>query len=104
MREVAISPEACQGINQAFEYYAEKVGDIDLANRFLNNLFQLFEQLATFPGIGSPFESDHPKLQDIRVSSVKKFESYRVFYRQTEHSINIRYIHHSSKDPDRILG
>ena len=64
------------------------------ALRFLDAAERTAENLLTFPEFGAVFESDNPRLQDLRVCLVADFQKYLLFYRiDGEEIIIVRIIH-----------
>ncbi len=49
MRRIEVDPKARVLVDEAFHHYAEEVGDLNLAIRFLDNTYALFRQLAQEP-------------------------------------------------------
>jgi toxin ParE1/3/4 len=75
------------------------------AERFLLAFERTLGQLASRPGIGVRFESEDPRLADLRICTVTRFKSYLVFYRMTEDQIEvIRVLHGARGDIERLLG
>lgn len=74
------------------------------AVRFLENTESTLEDLAEFPGAGSPFESAHPDLANLRFRRVKGFPNHIIFYLEHEDAIEVVRILHGARDLDSELG
>jgi toxin ParE1/3/4 len=73
------------------------------ALRFLKNTESTLEDLATFPGAGSPFESDHPELANLRFRRVKGFPNHVIFYVEHTDAIEVVRILYGARDLDTEL-
>jgi toxin ParE1/3/4 len=84
------------------DYLAQ--GSLAAAERFLQAAEQAFAGLAAMPGLGSPWESSNPRLQEVRTWSVPGFRKYLVFYRPTADGIDVLRVLHGARDLDAVLG
>jgi toxin ParE1/3/4 len=73
------------------------------AVRFLENVESTLNELAALPGAGSPFESDHPELANLRFRRVKGFPNHVVFYVEHTNAIEVVRILHGAQDLDTEL-
>jgi toxin ParE1/3/4 len=73
------------------------------AVRFLENVESTLKDLATFPGAGSPFESDNPELANLRFRRVKGFPNHVVFYVEHTNAIEVVRILYGARDLDTEL-
>lgn len=89
---------------------AENIADyiakdsLEAAIRFLANTEATLSDLAAFPGAGSPFESTHPDLANLRFRRVKGFPNHVIFYVQHKDAIEVVRILHGARDLDAELG
>ena len=70
----------------------------EAAVRFLENAESTLTYLAESPGIGSPFESDHPDLSNLRFRRVKGFPNHVIFYVEHPGAIEVVRILHGARD------
>jgi len=73
------------------------------AVRFLENTESTLRELAESPGIGSPFESDHPELANLRFRRVNGFPNHVIFYFEHTAAIEVVRILHGARDLDTEL-
>jgi toxin ParE1/3/4 len=73
------------------------------AERFLDSCETSFDLLEKFPEIGSPRKFEHPELASIRMSLVKGFDDYLIFYVPLAEGVRILHVIHSSLDYNRIV-
>lgn len=78
--------------------------NVSAARRFLDAAEKAFHRLAEMPEIGSAWESDNPKLQDLRVWPIKGFENYLIFYRPYIDRIVIVHVVHGARDVEGLFG
>ena len=76
----------------------------DAAERFLQAAEESCDALADMPEIGHRWESEDQRLQDVRVWHVKGFENWLIFYRVTEHDVDILRVIHGARDIAAISG
>jgi plasmid stabilization system protein ParE len=73
------------------------------AQRFLDRCEETFDLLERFPDSGSPRKFEDPELASIRMSLVKGFDDYLVFYVSLGEGVRILHVIHSSLDYNRIV-
>lgn len=73
------------------------------AERFLDNCEESFGLLEKFPEIGSPRRFEDPELASIRMSLVKGFDDYLIFYVPIADGVRILHVIHSALDYNRIV-
>lgn len=66
--------------------------------RFLNAIDDRCELLTHMPDIGSTRIFQSPKLRDVRIFPLKKFEKYLIFYRVRGTTMEIIRIIHGARD------
>lgn len=88
---------------------AEEIADfiakdsLAAAVRFLENTESTLKDLAAFPGAGSPFESDHPEVANLRFRRVKGFPNHVIFYIEHTNAIEVVRILYGARDLDTEL-
>jgi plasmid stabilization system protein ParE len=93
MKEVIIKSRVYVDIMDYAEYMDSH--NPESGDKFIDAAFDAFEELSRFSFIGKPLDSDNPKLENIRIWRVKKFEQYLIFYKATKDSVDILRIFHS---------
>jgi len=73
------------------------------ANRYVDAAETTFRRLLEFPGIGRLWVSDSPHLANVRVTGVRGFRNYRVFYRSIPDGIEILHVIHGARDIPTLL-
>jgi toxin ParE1/3/4 len=73
------------------------------AFRFLNAFDETLASLAPMPTMGSPHESDHPRLQGVRVWPVRGFRNYLIYYREIPDGIEVLRVLYGGRDIDPAL-
>lgn len=79
-------------------YYYIRQGSPASAQRFRNQAEALFGRLADMPGMGTPYDHDHPALAELRFLPVTRFKKYLVFYRVIPGGIEVVRVLHGSRD------
>jgi toxin ParE1/3/4 len=93
---------AVEDAEEIADYIAQD--NLEAAIRFLDNVESTLQQLFTAPGAGSPFESTHPELANLRFRRVKGFPLHVVFYIAHEEAIEVVRILHGARDLEGELG
>jgi toxin ParE1/3/4 len=85
---------------------ADYIGRTNVAagRRFLAAAEKEMLRLAAMPGLGSIWESDDPRLAGIRVSRIRRFKNYLIFYRALNNGIEVVRVLHGSRDIERFLS
>lgn len=73
---------------------------LEVAVRFLENTESTLLDLAEGPGAGSPFESAHPNLANLRFRRVKGFPNHVIFYIEHNDATAVVRIPHGAQDLD----
>jgi len=73
------------------------------AERFLKAVEKTLAKLGASPGLGSPWDSPHPRLQGIRAWPVKGFPKHIIFFRPAENGIEVLHVLHGMRDLERML-
>jgi len=95
-------PGAFRDLFDICEYIAQD--NPDAARRFLVAAEREFSRIAEAPAIGSPFQSENPKLRSLRSRRVRGFHNYLVFYRFTDTEVEVVRVLHGARDLEGILG
>lgn len=82
-------------------YFAQY--DEATAERFLDGCEESFELLENFPEIGSPRRFEDPALSSIRMSLIKGFDDYLIFYVPLVDGVRILHVIHSALDYHRVV-
>lgn len=100
-RQILYRPRAKRDLIEIVEYIGSDRPTA--ARRFLKQVSATLESLARFPGIGRLYETTHPALQGIRVTSVASFRNYLLFYRANAESIELLAVIHGARDLPNLL-
>jgi toxin ParE1/3/4 len=73
------------------------------AERFLTATERTLERLAELPRSGRPYPLDHPALQDMRMTPVRGFPRYLIFYRLVADELQILRVVHAARDIPTLL-
>ncbi len=101
-RRVALRQAAREDLIES--YLSIGLDSPDAAERFLQAAEESCDALADMPEIGHRWESEHHRLQDVRVWHVKGFENWLIFYRLTENDVDILRVIHGARDIAAISG
>ncbi|HUG69892.1 MAG TPA: type II toxin-antitoxin system RelE/ParE family toxin [Pirellulaceae bacterium] len=93
--------KAAQDAEDIADHIAED--SLVAALRFLENVESTLKDLAAFPGAGSPFESAHPELANLRFRRVKESPNHVIFYVEHTNAIEVVRILHGARDLDAEL-
>lgn len=74
-----------------------------IAERFLDNCEVTFDLIERFPDSGSPRRFEDPELASIRMTLVKGFDEYLIFYVPIAGGVRILHVMRSSLDYNRIV-
>lgn len=89
-------PRAIHALIETAEYIARD--NSAAADRFLRAAEAAFAQLEALPGIGRPFQSDDPRLKELRIWHVKGFPKHLIFYRPLPNGIEVIHVLHGARD------
>lgn len=95
--KIIISPGALNDTNEAYAFYEDQ--QIELGDRFLNELSLFYEKLKSHPTYYS-FVSEE---KIIRSLSLKIFP-YKIIYEIEGDEVYVFAIHHFSQNPDHFLN
>ncbi len=98
MKRLIRKAQATQDLELAFDYYFQ-VANLDLAERFRDEVDDAMMHISRYPGTGSRRYSAVFKGGDLRFWTLNKFP-YSIFYFERENHIEIvRMLHQSSNIP-----
>ena len=95
-------PQAVLDIVEVAEFIASRTS-LDAANRFVAAAEKTVELLSRMPGLGTRWESDHPRLADLRFFPVTRFPNHLVFYRPLEDGLELVRVLHGAREIARLL-
>ena len=85
-----------------FVFLAENAS-VDVAHRFLESTNEAFSLLADMPEIGAPRTFRNPRFASVRMSLVKGFERYLMFYRPLDGGIEVLRVLHGSRNIQELF-
>ena len=94
-RSVALQPKAESDIENTFRYLTRE-SSISVADRFLDQTFLSFNDIAAMPGIGTTVDSK--RLTSLRRWRVKEFQKYLIFYFFDDATVSIVRVLHGARD------
>lgn len=96
-------PAARQDLVDTFRYFTLNAS-LSVARRFIAQAEATFVRLAAMPGMGTPYEPDHPAYAVLRCFPVSRFPKLIVFYRPIEDGIEVIRVLHGARDISGILA
>lgn len=84
-----------------YQYIYER--NPEAAERVLDAIEQSIRSLIDTPGIGHYWNSPDPKFRGIRVTSVRPFRQYLIFFRASENAIEVFRVVHGARELSRIV-
>ena len=98
MSKFVLAPSAISDIAEVWEYYADEIGDPDLADRMRDEIFAGIRKAARTPDLGHYRRdlADEP----VRFWRVRKF---LIIYRSEVRPIEIARVLHGNRDVETIL-
>ncbi len=100
-RAIVVQPAADTDIDEIFEYI--RADRPSVALRFLDSFWSTADGIREFPEIGVLRYTDHPRLKNVRIFAIKRFEKYLIFYRVSETAIEVLRVLHSAQEIEEIL-
>jgi toxin ParE1/3/4 len=101
-RRVRLRPEVPDDLVSIHDYLLEK--NTAAANRFLDAIQSTLDDLAAFPGKGSPKQFRGAKLHGIRSWHIPGFRNYLILYRPIAEGIDVIAIVHGARNLRRLLN
>ena len=106
MADSLVSPAARADLVAQWVFYADDVGNPELADRFAACAESTFKKLAHTPGLGRSRQFRSPKAKNLRSWKVADFPKHLIFYRPLpdERGVEIIRVLHGARDLDALLG
>ena len=106
MSEVIIAPSAQADLAAQWDYFADEVGSLDLADRFLGSTEQTFRTLSCTPRLGRHRSFPNPNVQRLRSWKVDGFPNHLIFYREIpeDGGVEVVRVVHGARDLDALFG
>ena len=98
---VRLRPDVPADLIAIHDYLFEK--NASVADRFLDVIQPTLDDLATFPGKGSPKQFRGAKLRGIRSWHVPGFRNYLILYLPIDGGIEVLAIVHGARNLQRLL-
>ncbi len=103
MSQFTISPAAKLDIMGIWTYFADEIGNVELADRFAECAEAAFSDLARSPAMGRPRRFRRSSLRDLRSWRIKEFRRLLVFYREIPEGVEIVRVLHGARNLSRIF-
>jgi toxin ParE1/3/4 len=101
-RRIVKKPQAERDLVDHFVYIGQD--NLTAAVLFLEEADAAFAKIAEMPGAGRSWQTDDPRLQNIRSKAVsRRFRNYLIFYRVGEEFIEVLTVVHGARDLHRLL-
>jgi toxin ParE1/3/4 len=97
---VIVAPQAEQDVSEIADYLAGQSPDVAL--RFLDAVENAFTAIGDMPELGGVYETDNPRLQNLRVRTVPDFPNHLVFYRTRPTLVEIVRVLYGARDLDHL--
>ncbi len=103
MGKIVFAPAAQADLVAQWDFYADEVGDVDLADRFVRSVEQTAQKLARNPELGR--SRAFRAARNVRAWAVSHFPKHIIFYRAaTLHGgVEIIRILHGARDLDALF-
>lgn len=105
MHELIVAPSARADLLAQWDFYADDVGDPNLADRFVARAESTFKKLVRTPGLGRPRPFRSPKMKNLHSWQVADFPRHLIFYRllPENRGVEIIRILHGARDLDVLF-
>lgn len=97
-----VRPKARRDVAEIADYLATE--DLDVSDRFIDDVQRSFEFLSTRPYTGSARRFRRPTLHGLRLWRVPNFPKYLIIYRPTSIGIEVIRVLHGARKIERLLG
>ena len=106
MLELIVAPAARADLLAQWDFYADDVGDPNLADRFVACAETTFKKLARTPGLGRVRSFPSPQAKNLRSWKVTDFPKHLVFYRALpeDRGVEIVRVIHGARDLLAMFG
>lgn len=106
MFELIVSPGARADLIAQWDFFADEVGNLALADRFVACAEATFKKLARTPGLGRVRSFASPKAKNLRSWKVDEFPKHLIFYRALpgNRGVEIISVVHGARDLLALFG
>ena len=106
MLELIVAPAARADLLAQWDFSADDMGNLDLADRFVACVESTFKKLALTPGLGRSRTFCSPKARNLRSWKVTDFPKHLVFYRPLpeDRGVEIVRVLHGARDLDALFS
>jgi toxin ParE1/3/4 len=98
---IEVRPQARRDIDEIADFIAQD--SVAAGRRFYDSAQQAFRDLVATPGMGRLREFRNPRMAGVRSWAIRGFERFLVFYRPTDHGIEVLRILHGARDIETTL-
>ncbi|HPF35611.1 MAG TPA: type II toxin-antitoxin system RelE/ParE family toxin [Candidatus Krumholzibacteria bacterium] len=102
MRRIRILPRAERDLDEIAAFIAQE--NLDAALGLYETAQAEFDRLAVMPEIGASRPSMHPRLADLRMWPLPRFNKVLVFYESAESEVRIVRVLHSARDIPELFN
>ena len=104
MADYLIAPGARLDLQDVWLYFADEVGNVNLADRFSARAQLTFARLARSPGLGRRWKTHQSDSRNLQQWRVDRFPNLLVFYRQHAGSVEIVRVLHGARNLEATLS
>ncbi len=92
-------------LRDTLEYadFIARSSSLAVAKRFITATEQTISRLSRMPGMGAIWDSDNPRLAEVRFFPIAKFRNHLVFYRPSEDGIEVLRVLHGAQDIEALF-
>jgi toxin ParE1/3/4 len=98
---IEVRPRARRDIDEIADFIAQD--SVAVGRRFYDAAQDSFRQLAAMPGMGRLRQFRNPQMAELRSWAIRGFEKFLIFYRATDHGIEVVRVLHGARDVETIL-
>lgn len=99
--DLVYAPFALQGMNEIADYLGRQSPQLGL--RFLQAVEDTCAIIADTPEVAGRYESENPRLIDLRVLTIKEFPNHLIFYRIKAAHLEIVHVVYGGRDLENLL-
>ena len=97
-----LRPKARGDIREIADHIA--ADNLEDSDRFIDEVFNAFQQLAGMPLMGSARRFRRPSLQGLRLWPIPRFEKHLIIYRPRKDGIEVIRVLHGARNIERVLA
>jgi toxin ParE1/3/4 len=101
-RKIHFAPRVRTDIIRIYNYIAER--SPQSAERVVQAIRRSMDDLAEMPGVGRAWESTRALLQGMRVTTVRRYRNYLIFFRPEKDRVEIFRVVHGARELDSIVA